>query len=162
MEWDWLGCVTYWNFVGERSRGHYWREDFFCNSRIFPTNYFLMIFLLSFRFCILSLLVSQMPVCLFWLCNINSSVPARQLSIATGWSITGSNAGIHSWRNMNQWVLNSFCSGIYDIDSIFIDQIENNCNINTVIRVKLLANRNFCWCISGAAHSNSLLWKNFN
>ena len=139
MEWDWLGCVTYWNFVGERSRRHYWREDFFCNSRIFPTNYFLMIFLLSFKFCILSLLVSQMPVCLFWLCNINSSVPARQLSIATGWSITGSNAGIHSWRNMNQWVLNNFCSGRYDINRIFIDQIEKNCNINIVIRVKLFA-----------------------
>ena len=57
-----LGGVTYWNFVGERSPGHYWREDFFCNSRIFPTNYFLMIFLLSFRFCILSLLVSRLFV----------------------------------------------------------------------------------------------------
>ena len=134
MEWDWLGGVTYWNFVGERSPGHYWREDFFCNSRIFPTNYFLMIFLISFRFCILSLLVSH----LFVLVVQYKFLPASQ-------TVEHSNRKEHNriqcWQSLMKKyeVLNNFCSGRYDINWIFIDQIEKNCNINIVIRVKLFA-----------------------
>ena len=137
MEWDWLDGVTYWNFVGERSRGHYWREDFFCNSRIFPTNYFLMIFFLSIRFCILSLLVSH----LFVLVVQYKFLPASQ-------TVEHSNRKEHNriqcWHSLMmrhksmsaEWFK---CSGKYDFNKISIDQIEKNCNINIVIRVKLFA-----------------------
>ena len=68
--------VTYWNFVGQKEVGRYWRPDFFCNSHRFLLEYFSSFLICNFIF------FTFVRAALFLFCNKNSS--ARQLDMATG------------------------------------------------------------------------------
>ena len=68
--------VTYWNFVGQKEVGRYWRPDFFCNSHRFLLEYFSLFLICNFIF------FTFVRAALFCFCNKNSS--ARQWDMATG------------------------------------------------------------------------------